>query len=392
LLAIVVLISCARLAPLLNRVLGNPLGLTLVLIQLPFIVSAFTAAASSSAALLSYQGYIRPLLIAFMIPLVIETVEDMRDMLLVMGFSIGFIGSKFGTHGLISGGVHWSGGYTGFMSDNNTLAIALAMAVPLCWYARSFAPFRWMKLMYLAMVCATTAAVVMTLSRGAILALGVGLIKISWHSKHKFRVLAALAALALPSVYLMQDELTERMQTLEAPTEDRSANSRIEQLKLAARIWPDYPLFGVGFGGQNFQIIASRIMGTDKYHMVHNSFVQMLVDNGLFAFLMYTGMMCGSIWWLGRSAKRLRQFKKGLEAYPLAVQTSLIVFAVCGLTHPRAYFDFGYMLLLSAAAWWNIERSPAFAALPVPAAPPPRPVVRTGIPGPVLPVKPASRV
>jgi probable O-glycosylation ligase (exosortase A-associated) len=343
-------------------------------------------------ALASYDRFLRPLLIALTVPLVIQTLDDMRDLLLVMAFSVGFIGSKFGTHGLISGGVHWSGGYTGFMSDNNTLAVALAMATPLCWYARYFAPFKWMKLMYLAMVCATTAAVVMTLSRGGILSLGAGLIKISWHSKHKFRVLAALALLALPSVYLMEERLTARLQTLEAPTEERSANSRIEQLKLAAQIWPKYPLFGVGFGGQNFQIVAAGIMGTDRSHVVHNSFVQILVDTGLIAFIMYTGLIFGSIWWLGRSAKRLRKQAAGMETFPYAVQTALIVFAVASMAHPRAYFDFTYLLLMSAAAWWNIEKSLSFALQRAPAVQSVQPVPRTGIPGPVLPVKSVSRV
>jgi hypothetical protein len=45
-----------------------------------------------------------------------------------------------------------------------------------------------------------------------------------------------------------------------------------------------------------------------------------------------------------------------LAAYPLAIESSLVGFAIGSTFLSRVGFDAFYVLLMCAAAWWKIER------------------------------------
>jgi probable O-glycosylation ligase (exosortase A-associated) len=336
------------------RVFVNPITITLLLLQIPFLSSVFDAP-YRDIAWFQYSLYIRSFAILLLVPILFNTLEDLRNMLIVMGASIAFIGAKFGLGGILAGGAVYTLGYTGFMSDNNTLALALAMGIPLCWYAQRMVTKMWMKMAFLTLVATNVATVIMCLSRAAALALGVVLLKISAQSRKRILVFAGLTILVLPSFFLMQAQFTKRMSTLDSLQSDSSAMSRIEQMHLAITVWRAHPLFGVGFGGQNYIIVGGETL-QGNFHVVHNSYLQMLADCGIFAFFLYTGLVFGLIYWLGKSARKVRRLYPGMEIYPYAIQMSLIAFAVASLFHPRAYFDFSYMLFLAAGLWYEVVK------------------------------------
>jgi O-antigen ligase len=203
------------------------------------------------------------------------------------------------------------------------------------------------------------AAIVMTGSRGGSMAMLAGLLFVFLRNRRNFVPLLLLAAFLAGAVYLVQDRYLSRMETLENVRTEASAESRLQHAAIALKMAKDYPLLGVGFGGFNYSALAPRYM--DEFnskladHVAHNSYLQMLVDSGVFAFLLYSGLLVYAIWWLGRSAARMRDTDPQCEAIPLAIQGALIVFAVGSTFYSCQRMDLPYIFLMAAAAWRAIE-------------------------------------
>lgn len=313
----------------------------------------------------SYWAFLRSLVIALLIPMLIQSVGDLRRLFLLLAVSIGVIGAKFGFWSLMSGGAQFSTGLGGFMSDNNNLALALVMGVPLLWYARYMTSSVLLKRLLLVMLFGTISAVISSHSRGGALALGAVLLTILYRAKsavglgRTIGIVLLLAILIVPPLYLVQDTYFDRLATIKAPTEENSALSRILYAEAAFRMWQDYPLLGVGFGTENQMALWADYVDEQfrgKQQVVHNTYLQMLADSGIFAFLIHVGLLFGSIYAMGRSASRMRKSRPELQFYPLGLQAALIGFAIGSTFLSRVSFDFYYIVLLSAAAWQLTER------------------------------------
>jgi O-antigen ligase len=248
------------------------------------------------------------------------------------------------------------------MADNNTMALAFAMGVPLCLYSMWLIPWKIFRVGLLAMLVANVAAIVMTYSRGAAVALAAGALVLILHTKRRVWVLATMALLAIPPVLLVKDTYLQRLSTLKDPTAEGSAYSRIVLAKVSLKMAADYPVFGVGFGRTNQQALIYRYLpsdvATDRYgiKVLHNTYAQTMVDSGIPALLLHCALLFGTIGWLEVSYRRIRVAHPALTAYPLAIQNALVVFAVGSTFLSRVEFDLYYFLLMAAAVWWEQER------------------------------------
>lgn len=198
----------------------------------------------------------------------------------------------------------------------------------------------------------------MTYSRGAALALGVTFLVLSLRSKHKLITLCSLVLLSFPAVYMVGESYLDRLSTIKTPATDDSASSRLENYTTAIEIWKDYPIFGVGFGEQNQQNVIGAYLkrNYEKRIVLHNTYLQILVDSGIFAFLIYCGLLIGTLFWLSGSFQRARKETPELAAYPAAIQSTLIGFCVGAIFLSRVQFDLVYILFMCTASWWSIQR------------------------------------
>ena len=357
----VLLGSAIRLPAGIWRIWANPISRALVLLQVPIVLSALVAV-DPSLSIPPLLLYLRVIIMALLCVVLFETREHLKYMLLVMAGSVGLLGWKYGLYGILAGGVWFAHGYGGMMADNNLLGLGLAMAVPLCWYAAQLVSYRWLKVIFWVMFLHTIAAVVMTLSRAAALGLGAGLFLIWWHSRRKLLVAFLLPLALFPALLLFSTEFVNRLSTLAAPEEEASALSRLVFWKAALKMWQDHPLLGVGFGQANQQELISEYVDPEwlvnvgrEYHVLHNTYLQVLVDSGLFAFLIFCALMFGTLWWLGREVARLRVSDPAAVPYPAAIRAALAVFAVASTFHTRERFDFYYFLLMAAAVWYQVR-------------------------------------
>ncbi len=333
----------------------NPITLGLLALQIPILISVLTALVPDLC-WYNFNLYERLIFMSLLVPILVRTVDQLRTLLLVVALSLGVLGVKFGLFGLIHGGVRFAAGYGGLLSDNNDLGLAFTMTIPLCWYLRYQIKSRLYRMGMMFVILCTVAGIVMTYSRGAAVASVCVLLCIALRSKRKVLVLAGLVIMAAPAVYLAGDAYRKRISTVADPEHEASSYSRIALAQAAVHMWKDYPLFGVGFGGANCARIVGDYTAAKEKSVLHNTWLQMLVDSGIFAFLIYCAIIFGVIGWLGRSARRMKSIAPDLRYYPLAIQTSLIGFAVGSTTLSRVNFDLYYILLVAAAAWQEIER------------------------------------
>ena len=135
------------------------------------------------------------------------------------------------------GGTQYSGGFGSL--DNNTLAAGFVAAIPLCWYLLKLYESKLVKLLLLFVFCMLVAAVIMTHSRGASLAVAAEFLLITLRSRRKFALVALLAIATVPAVYMVRDTYLSRMSTIKSPEEERSALARIVSAHAAVRMWGD---------------------------------------------------------------------------------------------------------------------------------------------------------
>jgi probable O-glycosylation ligase (exosortase A-associated) len=357
-LAACTIIGSLRLViPNVGTLFRSKLAVGLIALLLISGISA-VAAVSQPLALDAYWDHLKVMAVLLLIPVVLETPEHLRMAVIVAAGSIGFVGLKFGAWSSIHGGARL---VTGLVNDNNFLALLLAVGVPLCWYGAAMVPRKWFRLVLYGMMFFSIVAVVASYSRGGTIALGFALLIIALRSRQKVLIIALLVICSLPALYLGGDAYLRRMSTVTDPMAERSAASRIYLMKIGLRIWRDYPILGVGFGRTNQQMLMQlyfpEVVENKAYaiKVVHNTYIQMLTDCGLVGFLPFIAVLFGAVISLGRSAHRTAPPWKGI---PWALQTSLITFAVGGMTiSALPSFDAFYILIALAACWQIVGKS-----------------------------------
>jgi probable O-glycosylation ligase (exosortase A-associated) len=338
------------------KLLRNPITLGLLLLLIPVTVSTFTAV-DPALSYLPYRSYVQMMVMMLLIPVVLQTESDLRTLLLVIGLSIGLIGLKFGLLGLLHGGARFSQGYgNGLLSDNNALALGLAMGLPLCWFGRSMIENWWLRQLLLACALGSMAAVIMTYSRGGMLCLALNVLLLAYWSRHKVATVVVFAVLAAPVVYLLGNGYLDRMATLKNPTADSSANDRILAAKAAIQMWKDHPITGVGFGGLNQMALQHKYLDLDQPIVVHNTYIELLVGSGIFAMVIYLAVFGFSIYYLGATIRRRRRTNAQCTRFAMAMQASLLIFCLGSYFLSRVTFDMFYMILAAAAVLLELVR------------------------------------
>jgi len=352
----VVLVGAARKLGGLPVLFQNPITVLFLLMQIPFGLSVL-GAVDPKLCEPFYSDFVRMSVIVLLIPILIDGVDKLYWLFVTIILSLGAVSFKFGVFGLRWGGVAFHEGYGGL--DNNGLALAMVMLIPFCWYFRQLTQTKWMKAMAIGFVLTSIATVVMSGSRSAALSLGVCMAVITLRSRYKIFTLVLMALLFLPTAYVFYDRFSQRMGTIGKLAADDSINARLTHFAVAYRMWTDYPLFGVGYGNDNYMALQGRYMDISMFGKalkVHNGYLQVLVDSGIFAFILYVALVVCTIWLLQGSIRRCRKLYPQFTFYPYAMQTALIAYAQFSFSGGRERYEFAYIIFMTAAAWLLIEK------------------------------------
>ncbi len=329
------------------------------------------------------------IVLTFVITGVASTRMRMHQLVIAIVISLGFLGVKEGLISILTAGGHQIIG-NGGIGDNNSLATALLMVVPLTYYLARYSEVKMMRLAMFAVMGLSIVTTVMTFSRGGFIGLiVVGALMIK-NSRSKFLSLILVVVAAALIFSFAPASWFERLNTIEDANNDSSFMGRVVAWKISLLIALDHPLFGGGFHAVQRGLTWSayrpflpsvNFVNTPPAdvlpHAAHSIYFEVLGDFGFLGLAVYLSM-------LGMTLLRCRQIIKMARRVPSLqwaadlgrmMEISLMVFFVTAAALSMAYFELFYVFLAIISRCHRTVRqmlAEGIAEQPAPAAMAPR--------------------
>jgi len=319
----------------------------------------------------------------------------------IMVISVSFYGIKGGVFTLLTGGQYlvWGPDLTA-ISDNNHLATALVMTLPLMNYLGRQSKNDLLRVGSRVAMAFTLLAILASYSRGAFLALSAMIMWFWRHSQHKFVTAVVIAATLAFSVAFMPSQWITRIQSIQTYQDDASAAGRLDIWSAAFKIAKARPFVGGGFLAPYQQKIIDIYAPGVQARAVHSIWLEVLGENGFPAFFLWIALMVVALNNCRVIIRRTKTIPELQWANDLAHMSmvALLGYAVGGTFLSLPYWDFYYTLLVLIAAVRRITTAeiaamgkitldmarqvparllPPAPALPAP-APPPQIAARAG--------------
>ena len=304
------------------------------------------------ASWVQWNKVMKIMLMSFVIMMVIRTRRDIVRLVWVLVGSIGYYGVKGGIFTIRSGGTErvWGPEDT-FIGDNNALALALIITIPLMYYLQQNTDKRWVRHGLSAAMLLSALAALGSYSRGGLLAIAaMGLFM--WLKSDRKLVLGALLGAVAPLLLaFMPERWAERMDTINTYQDDVSAMGRLNAWRMAWNLARERFLGG-GFDVSDAAIFARYAPNPMDVHAAHSIYFQALGEHGFVGLIIYLAL--GVATWRTAAAiiRRTRGQPELRWAHGLATmsQASLIGFAVGGAFLSLLYFDMPYYLMAALIA------------------------------------------
>jgi probable O-glycosylation ligase (exosortase A-associated) len=292
------------------------------------------------------------MLMTFVVLIAIRTREDVQRLIQVLVISLGFYGVKGGLFTIRSGGTERVWGPEGsFIGDNNAVALALIVTIPLMYYLQQNMSNKWLRRAMTATMLLSALAALGSYSRGALLAIVAMLFFLVFKSRNKLAV-GALVILLTPALLLfMPQRWSERMDSISDYANDESAQGRLNAWRMAYNLARDR-FFGGGFDVSEASIFFRYAPNPNDVHAAHSIYFQVLGEHGFVGLGLY--LLLGFLTY--RNAAWIVRNTAGIEALHWAfglarmIQVSLIGFAVGGAFLSLLYYDVPYYLMVALVA------------------------------------------
>ena len=328
-----------------------------------------------------YLGSVLKIQFVTFLTLILMTSRERIELLIwIIVLSIGFYSVKGGLFTLVTGGSNRVYGPPGGMiEENNALALATLMIIPLIYYLYQQSKRRSVRLLLMGMVALSAISVLGSQSRGAVVA-GAMLVLGFWlKSKRKIVTAVALILIVPPLILFMPDSWHERIGTMTADRKADAADIQAMQLRggggalsapIPSRDWLGYwpndfsalgrvnawnyainvansRLTGAGFESWSPETFAKYAPIVEEFQGGHSIFFSVLADHGWPGLLMFVSiiLMC----WRAAS-KVIKRSKINPETIWIGdlaqmIQLSMISYCVAGAFLSLAYFDLPWHLI-----------------------------------------------
>jgi probable O-glycosylation ligase (exosortase A-associated) len=278
----------------------------------------------------------------------INSPRKLRYLLLVIAISLGLIGIKGGLWALATGGGQRVYGPDGtFIGDNNNIALAFNMGLPLMFYlAKDEANF-WLKSFLRVAFGFTIIGIIFTYSRGGFLALAVVGVLLMFKARYKSIAILTVGVALVIGMFLIPAKWTSRINTIETYDEDESVQGRFDAWKMSWKLALDRPLVGGGFDMFIPTVYARYSDDPTNARDVHSIYFEMLGEHGFIALIFFLLLIGGTITSTMGLKKLLRRNPQiqWAQYYPDMLQVSVIAYLVGGTFLGQAYFDMFYQLV-----------------------------------------------
>jgi len=294
-----------------------------------------------------WSRVIKTLLMMVITIMVINTEADLKKMTWILALSLAVFGLKGGLFTLATGGSYRVLGPSGsYIAENNSLALAFVMAMPMIWYMRLQAEKRWLRHGFALLAGFTVIAAAGSYSRGALLA-GAAMMGFLWLKSRNKVSTGMLLLLMVPLVFLaMPEQWHTRMSTIGEYQTDASALGRINAWHFAMEVARQHVLGGgfMVFNPAMFRVYAPNPL---DYHAAHSIYFQVLGEHGYIGLAIFLSLLAAS--WLTasriiRSVKERPDLKWAAD-FAAMCQVSLLGYMVGGAFLSLAYYDYFYYVV-----------------------------------------------
>jgi len=261
---------------------------------------------------------------------------------------LGFYGVKGGIFAIVTAG-HYrvQGPALTFIEDNNNLALALTMTIPLMRYLQLTVESRAVRVCLSVAMLLTSLAILSSYSRAGFLALAAVTAAMVLKSRKRILFGATMAAGLYVMYGFMPPQWHDRMQTINDYETDLSARGRINAWRFARNLAADRPLVGGGFKTFTPELFRIYAPEPGNHHDAHSIYMQVLGEQGYPGLFLFVSL--GAVTWfsagrLRRAARNVPDLKWVADLASMS-QVSLLGYAVGGAFVTLAYFDLPYHLL-----------------------------------------------
>lgn len=286
--------------------------------------------------------------------------------------SLFYYGVKGGLFTLLSGGhSHVYGPQGTIIGDNNQLALALLMTLPLANYLRGNSANPWVRRLLLVAIALTVVAILGTYSRGGAIGLAVLTIAAWLKFRKKFSYLVVAAMVLVPVLYFMPESFFARLHSIDNYNSDASFQGRVVAWHVAFDYARDHFPFGAGFYGPQLAQVFHYYYPDERLRAAHSIYFQVLGEQGVFGLLLYlTWIVAGFVrsQFLARRLRALPDHKEMAELIGM-IQLGLLVFCLSGAALSMAYYDLFVLyigMLVAASRLPGLERGRVRRLVPPP--------------------------
>lgn len=340
-------------------------GTTGFIIALAFWVTLTTVASPRhDLALPDWNRAIKMFLMTLLMVPLLNNRQRVHGIVWAIVISVDFYGVRGGLFTLITaGGGRVNGPPDTMLADNNQLAAALIMVLPLVRYLQIQSQNRWVRMLLLAAMCVTVVSVFGSYSRGALIGLGVMFLWMLRSSRHKTAIALAAVFGLVALAMVMPDSWYERMHSMGSYQEDSSATGRFDAWKFAFRMALERPLTGGGFriysDGARFLALVPEAPTARAFHSIY---FEALGEHGFVGLALFLGVIGAGLHTTARLRQRTKANPEQAWAYELAsmVQVSLIGYAAAGAFLELTFLDLFYAIaMLPTIAVTALDREDA---------------------------------
>lgn len=306
-----------------------------------------------------YIKLLKEIALVFVISVVMIKREHLHLMALIIALALGFLATKEGLISLLTAGGHKIIGSVS-IGDNNSLATALLMIIPLLFYLYLHSAVRAVRVSVLVVLGLSVVTVIMTFSRGGfvgLLVLGGYMVK---NSKNKFGAVFLVILAGILIYAFAPAAWFSRLDTIETADNDSSFMGRVVAWKISWLIAMDHPLFGGGMHAVQqpfvwdfykpflYKLDFVTTPPADVIpHAAHSMYFEVLGDLGFIGLALFLSMLALAFWNCRQTYRMSRQHPSLAWAADLArmMQISLVVYIVTAAALSMAYFELIYIMV-----------------------------------------------
>jgi putative inorganic carbon (HCO3(-)) transporter len=295
------------------------------------------------------------LLMTFVMILVVNSRDKLRGVMIVSAVSLGLLAVKGMLFGIRTGGEDrvW-GPPDSFLADNNALALALNMAIPILFFLAREEKNRYVRWGLRVCFFCSIASVLLTYSRGGLLGLAVVLTAITFKSHQKALGAFLLAVAAVLTLSFAPETWMDRMAHFTHGELDSSAKQRLVAWETAWNFSHDYPIAGGSFDTlpdvNVFRLYQLSELPERDYRpatAAHSIYFQLLSDQGFVGLGLFLAMIASCLWSLWRIKRAVRKITSArwLMSYADMIQIAILGFMISGAFLGFVYLDVIYQMV-----------------------------------------------